>query len=164
MKTPPRKSYRLAPGAEVRLRYAYLIKCEEVIKDSEGNIVELRGTYDPQSGEGSSSDGRRVKGVIHWVSVPHAQEAEVRLYSTLFTKEDPNDIEEGKTFLDYLNPESMVIGRAFIEPALQNAQSGDKFQFERIGYFCVDPDSKPGKMVFNRTVSLKDTWAKIADK
>ena len=164
MENPPKKYYRLAPGAEVRLRYAYLIKCEEVIKDSEGNIVELRCTYDPQSGEGSSSDGRRVKGVIHWVSVPHAQEAEVRLYSTLFTKEDPNDIEEGKTFLDYLNPESMVIGRAFIEPALQNAQSGDKFQFERIGYFCVDPDSKPGKMVFNRTVSLKDTWAKIADK
>ena len=163
MENPPKKYYRLAPGAEVRLRYAYLIKCEEVIKDSEGNIVELRCTYDPQSGEGSSSDGRRVKGVIHWVSVPHAQEAEVRLYSTLFTKEDPNDIEEGKTFLDYLNPESMVIGRAFIEPALQNAQSGDKFQFERIGYFCVDPDSKPGKMVFNRTVSLKDTWAKIAD-
>ena len=164
MENPPKKYYRLAPGAEVRLRYAYLIKCEEVIKNSEGNIVELRCTYDPQSGEGSSSDGRRVKGVIHWVSVPHAQEAEVRLYSTLFTKEDPNDIEEGKTFLDYLNPESMVIGRAFIEPALQNAQSGDKFQFERIGYFCVDPDSKPGKMVFNRTVSLKDTWAKIADK
>ena len=164
MENPPKKYYRLAPGAEVRLRYAYLIKCEEVIKDSEGNIVELRCTYDPQSGEGSSSDGRRVKGVIHWASVPHAQEAEVRLYSTLFTKEDPNDIEEGKTFLDYLNPESMVIGRAFIEPALQNAQSGDKFQFERIGYFCVDPDSKPGKMVFNRTVSLKDTWAKIADK
>ena len=164
MENPPKKYYRLAPGAEVRLRYAYLIKCEEVIKDSEGNIVELRCTYDPQSGEGSSSDGRRVKGVIHWVSVPHAQEAEVRLYSTLFTKEDPNDIEEGRTFLDYLNPESMVIGRAFIEPALQNAQSGDKFQFERIGYFCVDPDSKPGKMVFNRTVSLKDTWAKIADK
>ena len=164
MENPPKKYYRLASGAEVRLRYAYLIKCEEVIKDSEGNIVELRCTYDPQSGEGSSSDGRRVKGVSHWVSVPHAQEAEVRLYSTLFTKEDPNDIEEGKTFLDYLNPESMVIGRAFIEPALQNAQSGDKFQFERIGYFCVDPDSKPGKMVFNRTVSLKDTWAKIADK
>ena len=164
MENPPKKYYRLAPGAEVRLRYAYLIKCEEVIKNSEGNIVELRCTYDPQSGEVSSSDGRRVKGVIHWVSVPHAQEAEVRLYSTLFTKEDPNDIEEGKTFLDYLNPESMVIGRAFIEPALQNAQSGDKFQFERIGYFCVDPDSKPGKMVFNRTVSLKDTWAKIADK
>ena len=164
MENPPKKYYRLASGAEVRLRYAYLIKCEEVIKDSEGNIVELRCTYDPQSGEGSSSDGRRVKGVIHWVSVPHAQEAEVRLYSTLFTKEDPNGIEEGKAFLDYLNPESMVIGRAFIEPALQNAQSGDKFQFERIGYFCVDPDSKPGKMVFNRTVSLKDTWAKIADK
>ncbi len=164
MENPPKKYYRLAPGAEVRLRYAYLIKCEEVIKDSKDNIVELRCTYDPQSGEGSSSDGRRVKGVIHWVSVPHAEEAEVRLYSNLFTKEDPNDVEEGKTFLDYLNPESVVVGRAFIEPALQSAKCGDKFQFERIGYFCVDSDSKPGKMVFNRTVGLKDTWAKIADK
>ena len=164
MENPPKKYYRLAPGAEVRLRYAYLIKCEEVIKDSEDNIVELRCTYDPQSGEGSSSDGRRVKGVIHWVSVPHAEEAEVRLYSNLFTKEDPNDVEEDKTFLDYLNPESIVVGRAFIEPALQSAKCGDKFQFERIGYFCVDSDSKPGKMVFNRTVGLKDTWAKIADK
>lgn len=164
MEVPPKKYYRLAPGTEVRLRYSYLIKCEEVVKDSEGNVIELKCTYDPQSGEGSSSDGRRVKGVIHWVSVPHAEEAEIRLYSNLFIKEDPNDVEEGKTFLDYLNPESMVVRTGFIEPSLKEAFTGDKFQFERVGYFCVDPDSKPGRLVFNRTVTLKDTWAKIADK
>ena len=164
MEEPPKKYYRLAPGAEVRLRYSYLIKCEEVVKDSEGNVVELRCTYDPQSGGGSSSDGRRVKGVIHWVSVPHAREAEIRLYSNLFTKEDPNDVEEGKTFLDYLNPESVVVWKGYIEPSLAQAATGEKFQFERVGYFCVDTDSTPECMVFNRTVGLKDTWAKIADK
>lgn len=164
MEEPPKKYYRLAPGTEVRLRYSYLIKCEEVIKDADGKVTELRCTYDPQSGGGSSSDGRRVKGVIHWVSVPHAEEAEMRLYSNLFTKEDPNDVEEGKTFLDYLNPESIVVRTGYIEPSLAGAAVGDKFQFERVGYFCVDPDSKPGRMVFNRTVGLKDTWAKIADK
>lgn len=164
MEEPPKKYYRLAPGTEVRLRYSYLIKCEEVIKDENGIVTELKCTYDPQSGQGSSSDGRRVKGVIHWVSAAHAQEAEMRLYSTLFTKEDPNDVEEGKTFLDYMNPESVVIRKGFIEPSLQAAAPGEKFQFERVGYFCVDPDSQPGKMVFNRTVGLKDTWAKIADK
>lgn len=164
MEVPPKKYYRLAPGSEVRLRYSYLIKCEEVIKDTEGNVVELKCTYDPMSGEGSSSDGRKVKGVIHWVSVPHAIEAEVRLYSTLFTKEDPNDVEEGKTFLDYLNPESMVVRTGYLEPSLASAVAGDKFQFERVGYFCVDPDSREGHMVFNRTVGLKDSWAKMADK
>lgn len=164
MEEPPKKYYRLAPGTEVRLRYSYLIKCEEVIKNENGVVTELKCSYDPLSGQGSSSDGRRVKGVIHWVSAAHAQEAEMRLYSTLFTKEDPNDIEEGKTFLDYINPESVVVRTGFIEPSLQNAAAGDRFQFERVGYFCVDPDSKPGKMVFNRTVGLKDTWAKIADK
>ena len=152
------------PGTEVRLRYSYLIKCEEVVKDNAGNVVELRCTYDPQSGNGSSSDGRRVKGVIHWVSVPHARAAEVRLYSNLFTKEDPNDVEEGKTFLDYLNPDSVVVRTGYIEPSLAQAAVGEKFQFERVGYFCVDPDSRPERMVFNRTVGLKDTWAKIADK
>lgn len=164
MEEPSKKYYRLAPGMEVRLRYAYLIKCEEVIKDYDGNIIELKCTYDKDSGGGSSSDGRRVKGVIHWVSVADAREAEMRLYSTLFSKEDPNDIEDGKTFLDYINPESVIVQKGFIEPSLAEAHSGDKYQFERIGYFCVDPDSKPGKMVFNRTVGLKDTWAKMADK
>lgn len=164
MEEPPKKYYRLAPGTEVRLRYSYLIKCEEVIKNENGMVTELKCSYDPLSGQGSSSDGRRVKGVIHWVSAAHAQEAEMRLYSTLFTKEDPNDVEEGKTFLDYINPESVVVRTGFIEPSLQNAAAGERFQFERVGYFCVDPDSQPGKMIFNRTVGLKDTWAKIADK
>lgn len=164
MEEPSKKYYRLAPGMEVRLRYAYLIKCEEVIKDSNDNIIELKCIYDKDSGGGSSSDGRRVKGVIHWVSVADAREAEMRLYSTLFSKEDPNDIEDGKTFLDYINPESVIVQKGFIEPSLAEAHSGDKYQFERIGYFCVDPDSKPGNMVFNRTVGLKDTWAKMADK
>ncbi len=164
MEEPPKKYYRLSPGNEVRLRYSYLIKCEEVIKDAAGEVVELRCTYDPSSGEGSSSDGRRVKGVIHWVSAAHAKEAEFRLYSTLFSKEDPDDVEEGKTFIDYLNPESVVVQKGFIEPSLGEAKAGDKFQFERIGYFCADPDSSGDKMVFNRTVGLKDSWAKIADK
>lgn len=164
MENPPKKYYRLSPGGEVRLRYSYLIKCEEVIKDTEGNIVELRCTYDPQSGGGSSSDGRRVKGVIHWVSAAHCKEAEVRLYSTLFTKENPDETEEGKTFIDYLNPESKIVTRAYIEPSLFGCKAGEKFQFERMGYFCVDPDSDAEHMVFNRTVGLKDTWAKIADK
>ena len=164
MENPPKKYYRLAPGTEVRLRYSYLIKCEEVIKDAEGNVVELRCSYDPESGQGSSSDGRRVKGVIHWVSAAHAVEAEVRLYDNLFAKENPDDVEEGKTFLDYLNPESMVVKTAFVEPSLAEAKIGDKFQFERVGYFCADYDHTNEKPVFNRTVGLRDSWSKIANK
>ena len=164
MENPPKKYYRLAPGTEVRLRYSYLIKCEEVIKDAEGNIVELHCSYDPESGQGSSSDGRRVKGVIHWVSAAHAVEAEVRLYDNLFAKENPDDVEEGKTFLDYLNPESMVVKTAFVEPSLAEAKVGDKFQFERVGYFCADYDHTTEKPVFNRTVGLRDSWSKIANK
>ena len=164
MENPPKKYYRLAPGTEVRLRYSYLIKCEEVIKDAEGNIVELHCSYDPESGQGSSSDGRRVKGVIHWVSAAHAAEAEVRLYDNLFAKENPDDVEEGKTFLDYLNPESMVVKTAFVEPSLAEAKVGDKFQFERVGYFCADYDHTTEKPVFNRTVGLRDSWSKIANK
>ena len=161
MEVPPKKYYRLSPGQEVRLRYSYLIKCEEVIKDEAGEITELRCTYDPMSGNGSSSDGRRVKGVIHWVSAPHAIEAEIRLFDTLFTKEDPNDVEEGKTFMDYLNPNSMVITKGYLEPSLAGAQPGKTFQFERVGYFCPDTDTTPEHPVFNRTVTLKDSWAKI---
>jgi glutaminyl-tRNA synthetase len=161
MEEPPKKYYRLSPGAEVRLRYAYLIRCDEVIKDAAGNITELRCTYDPQSGGGSSSDGRKVKGVIHWVSAEYAQKAELRLYDTLFAKENPEDVEEGGTFIDNLNPESLTVTEALIEPALEEAAVGDKFQFERVGYFCVDPDSKQGHQVFNRTVGLKDSWAKM---
>ncbi len=154
MEEPPKKYYRLSPGKEVRLRYAYLIKCEEVIKNDEGEVVELRCTYDPMSGGGSSSDGRKVKGVIHWVSVPHAVKAELRLFDTLFTKENPDDVEEGKTFLDYLNPDSLVVRTGYLEPSLSGAKPGD-------GYFCMDKDSTPSSPVFNRTVGLKDSWAKM---
>ena len=164
MEEPPKGYYRLRSGGEVRLRYGYLIKCEEVIKDAEGNIVELRCTYDPESAGGGSSDGRKVKGVIHWVSAADAVEAEVRLYDNLFAKENPDDVEEGKTFVDYLNPNSLVVKRAFCERSLGEAKVGDRFQFERVGYFCVDSDSTPEKMVFNRTVTLKDTWAKMNKK
>ncbi len=164
MEVPTKKYYRLAPGTEVRLRYSYLIKCEEVIKDADGNITELHCTYDPQSGNGSSSDGRKVKGVIHWVSAKHAIKSEIRLYNNLFMKEDPNSIEEGKTFLDYINPDSMQVASAYIEPSLKDSKVGDKFQFERIGYFCVDKDTTPENIVFNRAVSLKDSWSKIQNK
>ncbi len=161
MENPPKKYYRLCPGGEVRLRYSYLIKCDEVVKDESGNIVELHCTYDPQSGQGSSSDGRRVKGVIHWVSAADAVEAEVRLYGNLFSKEDPNDVEEGKTFLDYLNPDSLIVQKAYIEPSLKEAKIGENYQFERVGYFCLDTDSTESNIVFNRTVTLKDSWSKM---
>lgn len=157
MEVPPKKYYRLSPGQEVRLRYSYLIRCEEVVKDENGEIVELRCTYDPESGGGSSSDGRRVKGVVHWVSARHAVEAEVRLFETLFSVEDPND----DNFMDYLNPTSLVKTTGYLEPSLAEAPVGKTFQFERVGYFCPDTDSTPEKLVFNRTVTLKDSWAKI---
>ncbi|WP_302802321.1 glutamine--tRNA ligase/YqeY domain fusion protein [Alistipes ihumii] len=164
MENPPKKYYRLSPGGEVRLRYAYLIRCDEVIRDAEGRVTELRCTYDPESAGGKSSDGRRVKGVIHWVSAAHAVRAEVRLFDRLFTRASLDDLEEGKTFLDYLNPESLRKVTGYLEPSLAEASVGDKFQFERTGYFCMDRDSAPGRPVFNRTVTLKDSWAKIADK
>ena len=162
MENPPKKYFRLQPGGEVRLRYSYLIKCEEVIKDEQGNIVELRCTYDPLSGDGSSSDGRRVKGVIHWVSAEHAVEAEVRLFNPLFVTEDPFDTSAGQTsWEDNLNPESMVVTKGWLEPALKDAPVGKTFQFERVGYFCADTDSTAEHPVFNRTVTLKDSWAKM---
>ncbi len=160
MEEPPKKYFRLSPGKEVRLRYSYLIKCDEVVKDADGNIVELHCSYDPDSKNGSSSDGRKVKGVIHWVSAEHAKKAEIRLYNTLFTKESPDDVAEGETFLDYVNPESLVTVEGLLEPSLAEAKAGDKFQFERVGYFCVDSDSNDEKIVFNRTVTLKDSWVK----
>ena len=161
MEEPPKKFFRLSPGGEVRLRYSYLIKCEEVIKDAEGNVTELRCTYDPMSGQGSSSDGRRVKGVIHWVSAKDAVEAEIRLFNPLFTKENPDDVEEGQTWEDNLNPESMVRIKGYLEPSLRDVPVGQAVQFERVGYFCPDTDSTPEHLVFNRTVTLKDSWAKI---
>ena len=162
MENPPKKFFRLCPGGEVRLRYSYLIKCDEVIKDQEGNIVELRCTYDPMSGDGSSSDGRRVKGVIHWVSAEHAVKAEVRLFDNLFVTENPRDNSQGQaSWEDNLNPNSLVKVVGWLEPSLKDAPVGKTYQFERVGYFCPDRDSSADHLVFNRTVTLKDTWAKI---
>ena len=161
---PPKKFHRLFPGSEVRLRYAYYVTCKDVIKDADGNIVELRCTYDPESKGGSTPDGRKIKGTIHWVSVPHAVSAEVRLYEHLFTSPTPGNTPEGVEFTDLLNPDSMRVVTAQVEPALAEFPAGSRVQFERLGYFCVDPDSKPGAPVFNRTVTLKDSWAKIEGK
>ena len=165
MENPPKKYFRLAPGQEVRLRYAYFIKCDEVIKDAEGNIVELRCSYDPASKGGNSPDGRKVKGTIHWVSAEHAIDAEVRLFDRLFSKENPEDVEEGQTFLDNINPDSLqVLQNCKLEPELAKAQVMDKMQFERLGYFCVDKDSTPEHLVFNRSCTLKDSWSKESKK
>jgi glutaminyl-tRNA synthetase len=163
---PPPKYFRLSPGKEVRLRYAYIIKCEKVIKDDKGNIIELHCTYDPTSKSGTPTANRKVKATIHWVSAPHAVSAEVRLYDRLFLKENPDETEEGKTFLDNINPNSLqVLTQCKLEPMLGAAKPGERFQFERMGYFCADiKDSKPGAPVFNRVVTLKDTWAKIEQK
>jgi glutaminyl-tRNA synthetase len=160
---PPKKYYRLAPGREVRLRYGYFITCTEVIKNDAGEVVELRCSYDPQSRGGHSPDGRKVRGTIHWVSAAHAVDAEVRLYEHLFTKEDPSDVEEGHDFTENINAESLeVLTGCKLEPSLSGAEPGYRCQFERTGYFCADEvDSKPGGLVFNRTVTLRDSWAKI---
>lgn len=160
---PPPKYYRLAPGREVRLRYAYFIKCQRVIKDpNTGQVVELRCTYDPATRGGNAPDGRKVKATIHWVSALHAVPAEARLYDTLFLKPDPDEVPEGQTYLANLNPKSLeIINPCYLEPSLKDASVGSRYQFERLGYFCVDPDSRPGALVFNRTVTLLDTWAKI---
>jgi len=166
MEDAPKKFFRLAPGREVRLRYAYFITCNEVIKDAAGNITELRCTYDPATRGGNAPDGRKVKGTIHWVAAPSAVSAEIRVYDHLFKTEYPDDAPEGKTFLDNINPDSLSIVRdAKLEPSLGSAKPGEHFQFERLGYFFTDPvDSKPGKPVFNRTATLRDTWAKEAAK
>jgi glutaminyl-tRNA synthetase len=162
---PPPKYYRLSPGKEVRLRNAYFITAQSVVKDSAGNIVEVHCTYDPLSRGGQSPDGRKVKSTMHWVSAAHAITAEIRLYDKLFSKPDPYDLEEGQDVLDNLNPNSLeIVSDAKLEPSLSSAKPGDRFQFERVGYFCVDPDSTAEKLVFNRTLPLKDTWAKIEKK
>ncbi len=160
---PPKQFFRLSPGREVRLRGGYFIKCTGVVRDEKtSEIVEVRCTYDPQTRIGNAPDGRKVKATIHWVSAEHAINAEVRLYENLFTKEDPNDVPEGQEFTVNLNPNSLeVVSNAKLEPSLAGVRPGDRYQFERLGYFCVDPDSKPGALVFNRTVRLRDTWAKI---
>ena len=155
----PRKFFRLVTGREVRLRYAYVIRCDEVIKNDSGEIVELRCTYDPESGGGKTSDGRKVKGIIHWVSVEHAHSADVILYDHLFAAPQP---EKGEGYLSNLNPDSKVIKHAQLEPALVEAAPGDRCQFERVGYFCADPvDSAAGAPAFHRIVSLRDAWARI---
>jgi glutaminyl-tRNA synthetase len=160
--SPPPKYYRLAPGREVRLRYAYFITCVEAVKDAAGTVVELRCTYDPATRGGDAPDGRKVKATIHWVSAPHAVPAEVRLYDRLFLKEDPEDVDEGHDFLAGLNPSSLeVLTGCRVEPGLAHAKAGSLYQFERQGYFGVDPESANGILVFNRAVSLKDEWAKI---
>ena len=165
MESPPKKFFRLSPGREVRLRCAYFITCTEVVKDARGDIVELRCTYDPATRGGDSPDGRKVKATMHWVSAAQAVRVEVRLYDRLFSVEDPENAPDGKTFLDYLNPHSLeVLANAQSEPSLASAAPGTRVQFERLGYFCVDTDSGPGALVFNRTVSLRDAWAKIAHK
>ncbi|MCK9240023.1 glutamine--tRNA ligase/YqeY domain fusion protein [Desulfocurvus sp.] len=164
MEDPPRKFFRLSPGSEVRLRYAYYVTCTGVVKDDSGEIVELRCSYDPQTRGGWSQDGRKVKGTLHWVSAAHAVPAEVRLYDRLFTTDDPMTVPEGGEFTDNLNPESLAVVQAMLEPGLASVRPGMRCQFERMGYFCADPDSVPGKPVFNRTATLRDTWAKIAQK
>ncbi len=162
---PPPKYYRLSPGKEVRLRNAYFVTAHSVVKDEAGNVVEVHCTYDPASRGGNSPDGRKVKSTMHWVSAAHAIPAEIRLYDRLFTKSDPSDLQEGQSFLDILNPNSLeIISDARLEPSLGNAKLEDRYQFERVGYFCLDPDSTPGNLVFNRTLALKDSWAKIEKK
>ncbi len=163
MEDPPKKFFRLAQGREVRLRYAYFVTCTGVVKDEKtGEVVELRCTYDPETRGGGAPDGRQVKATLHWVAAEHALPAEVRLYDRLFTKENPADAEEGQDFKSYINPSSLeVLSDCRVEPNLAGASPGDPLQFERLGYFSVDPDSAGGKLVFNRTVTLRDTWAKI---
>jgi glutaminyl-tRNA synthetase len=161
MQHPPKEFFRLAPEREVRLRYAYFIQCNRVIIDKQGKITELRCTYDPETRGGQAPDGRKVKATIHWVSADHAVDAEVRLYDNLFTKEDPDDVPEGQDFIVNLNPKSLeILQSCKLEPSLSKVTVGDRFQFERLGYFCVDPDSSGQNTVFNRTVTLRDTWAK----
>ena len=162
METPAPKYFRLAPGREVRLVGAYYITCTDVVKDADGTIVELHATYDPESRGGATPDGRKVKGTIHWVSAAHALDAEMRMYDYLFTKDDPGDAPEGQDFMTNLNPDSLVIlADAKVEPGLAGTQPGDRYQFMRKGYFCTDPDTTEGKIVFNLTVSLRDSWAKV---
>jgi glutaminyl-tRNA synthetase len=161
MEDPPRKFFRLSPGNEVRLRYAYIIKCEEVIKDDAGNVIELRCTYDVDTKSGGPAAGRKVKGTIHWVSADTAVPAEIRIYDRLFVNENPDKAEEGKDFKSNLNPDSLEIKNGFVEPSLSGAEPEAKYQFERRGYFCVDKDSNDEKLVFNRTVALRDSWSKM---
>jgi glutaminyl-tRNA synthetase len=161
MEDPPRKFYRLSPGREVRLRYACYITCTGVEKDADGRVTAVHAEFDPDSRGGETPDGRKVRGTLHWVSVRHAGEVPVHLYDRLFTREDMSELDPGKDYRDYINPDSLQEVRAFVEPDLRDAEPGARYQFERVGYFCADPvDSRPGAPVFNRTVSLRDSWKK----
>ncbi len=162
--TPPPKYFRLTVGREVRLRYGYFIKCVDVVKDADGQVVELLCTYDPETRGGNAPDGRKVKSTIHWVSAGHALTAEARLYDRLFLTENPDDVPEGGNWMDNLNPNSLEVRACYVEPSVAGAAPGSRYQFERLAYFCVDPDSTPGKLVFNRTVALKDEWAKVQQR
>jgi glutaminyl-tRNA synthetase len=160
---PPKHFYRLSPGREVRLRYGYLVTCTSVVKDAAGEVVEVHCTYDPATRGGNTPDGRKVKSTIHWVSAEHAIEAEVRLYENLFLTEDPNDSSQGQDWTANLNPKSLeVVEHPKLEPSLKDATIGTSYQFERLGYFCVDRDATPERLVFNRTVGLRDSFAKFA--
>jgi glutaminyl-tRNA synthetase len=161
---PPKQYFRLTPGREVRLRYAYFVKCTGVVKDQRGEVVEVRCTYDPATRGGNAPDGRKVKSTIHWVSAAHAIDAEVRLYDNLFSVEDPNQVPQGKDFTVNLNPRSLEVVTGKLEPGLAHVDPAKRYQFERLGYFCLDKDSVPGKLIFNRTIGLRDTWAKIEKK
>jgi glutaminyl-tRNA synthetase len=162
---PPKGYFRLSPGKEVRLRYGYFVTAQSVVKNAQGEVIEVHVTYDPATRGGNAPDGRKVKSTIHWVSAAHAIGAEVRLYDNLFIKEDPNDVPEGQAFTANVNPNSLEVVRdAKLEPSLKTATAGARYQFERLGYFCADSDSKPGALVFNRTVALKDTWARKQSK
>jgi glutaminyl-tRNA synthetase len=162
---PPKQYYRLSPGREVRLRYGYLVTCTGVVKDDKGEVTEVHCTYDPATRGGNTPDGRKVKSTIHWVSASHAIDAEARLYDHLFNRENPDDAPEGLDYTSNLNPNSLeVLTGCKLEPSLRGAAAGSRFQFERLGYFCADLDTTPGKLVFNRTVALRDTWAKIEKK
>jgi glutaminyl-tRNA synthetase len=164
LEDPPKKFFRLAPGREVRLRSAYLVTCTGVVKDERGEVVELRCSHDPQSRGGDAPDGRKVKATLHWVSAAHAVPAEVRLYDVLFTKPDPTEVAEGEDFTANLSPRSLEVCEARVEPALAATAPGERFQLERLGYFCVDRDSAPGRLVLNRSVTLRDSWAKVAER
>ena len=160
----PKKFFRLAPGKEVRLRCAYYITCKEVRKDAQGDITALICSYDPESRGGGTPDNRKVKGTLHWVAASHCRPIEVRLYDHLFSRDDPEDVEPGKTFLDSINPDSLTVVEGLADPSMVGLTPGECLQFERLGYFTADRDSTPERPVFNRTVTLKDTWAKIEKK
>jgi glutaminyl-tRNA synthetase len=165
MEDPPRKFYRLAPGREVRLRYAYLVTCTDVVKDETGEVVEVHCRYDPETRGGDAPDGRKVRGTLHWVSAAHGIPAEVRVYGHLFATPDPSDAPEGEDYTYNLRPDSLeILDPAWLEPAMGDACPGDRFQFERRGYYCVDSDSTDDKLVLNQTVALRDTWAKLVKR